>query len=395
MNPNPGSRPNAAFTLLELLLTITIIGLLVSLLLPSLERGKVRVRSLQCKSNLHQLGLGMVSFAQAHEDKFPVQVSTNQGGSSEFIDAGNSISGEFYFAYKHFLPLAAEIGTPKLLVCPTDKRTPATNFPALRNTNLSYFVSGNPQFGDTASILSGDRNLTPLTNSIARLRGTQRLKWTSEMHEHKGNVVYADGHVELLNNTLSQPSGAGAPSTFLVMPSAPPITTVGPAVTYGGGGLAGGGAIPGGNLTASFGTGTNLGAATNTSAITLTNLTINSGPPRLPPWPFTTPGPGGIVQAPPIPSMRTQQVAPATPVTSAVPAERTDEEQMQAAHQDLVDTGKDLARRGARAVYFLPWWLIVALLLGCLWLLHRVHNRRGGSVIEKRPEPYHFTGKSS
>ena len=378
MNPNPGSRPNAAFTLLELLLTITIIGLLVSLLLPSLERGKVRVRSLQCKSNLHQLGLGMVSFAQAHEDKFPVQVSTNQGGSSEFIDAGNSISGEFYFAYKHFLPLAAEIGTPKLLVCPTDKRTPATNFPELRNTNLSYFVSGNPQFGDTASILSGDRNLTPLTNSIARLRGTQRLKWTSEMHEHKGNVVYADGHVELLNNTLSQPSGAGAPSTFLVMPSAPPITTLGPTVTHGGGGggLAGGGAVPGGDLTASFGTGSNLGAVTNTSAITLTNLTISSGPPRLPPWPFTNPrarrhcaGTADTVDA-------DSAGRPGNASHIGGTAEKTDEEQMQAAHQDLVDTGKDLAkRRGARAVYFLPWWLIVALLLGCL------------SAASSRPQP--------
>jgi prepilin-type N-terminal cleavage/methylation domain-containing protein/prepilin-type processing-associated H-X9-DG protein len=71
-----------AFTLVELLVVVAIIGILVGLLLPAVQSVRVAARRTLCASNLRQVGLGIIQYAEAHRGRFPSRTHNNPGQES-------------------------------------------------------------------------------------------------------------------------------------------------------------------------------------------------------------------------------------------------------------------------------------------------------------------------
>lgn len=195
-------RRAAAFSLIELLCVLAIIGVLAALLLPALSQARARAKRVQCVNHLRQAGIAFQSFAQDHNGQFPMSVPVNAGGSLEFARNAYGVASGFYFSFRHFQALSNELVTPKVVVCPTDTRLPAASFAALRNEAISYFVGISAVPASPESILAGDRNLTndwatPAT--LLRFGPNNSLRWTYELHRFKGNLLFADGRVEERN----------------------------------------------------------------------------------------------------------------------------------------------------------------------------------------------------
>jgi prepilin-type N-terminal cleavage/methylation domain-containing protein/prepilin-type processing-associated H-X9-DG protein len=127
---------NDGFTLVELLVVISIIGLLMGILLPALGRVKRTAYRTYCMSNLRQIGIAMRSYLDDNRDIFPL-------ACAEPWDITNVNDSDYLPPITKFLgPILKE---PKVFICKAD--TGATPPYHLRTGNTSYYYKGRPQMG--------------------------------------------------------------------------------------------------------------------------------------------------------------------------------------------------------------------------------------------------------
>ena len=116
--------------------------------LPELARNKGRSQSVSCVNNLKQIGLAFRLWAGDNGDKYPFNVSTAKGGTLERCDRGSD--GYDRNSFQHFLVMTNELGTPKILVCPSDQtKSAALKFGNLQPENVSYQVRPGPKVDET------------------------------------------------------------------------------------------------------------------------------------------------------------------------------------------------------------------------------------------------------
>ncbi len=96
------------FTLIELLVVIAIIALLLSILMPGLQKAKKQAQEVICRSNLHQWGVVFLMYTTDNNDKF-------------WMDAMNPDPDTGVVHQGYWMPMLSELygNTDKLRVCPS------------------------------------------------------------------------------------------------------------------------------------------------------------------------------------------------------------------------------------------------------------------------------------
>lgn len=195
-SPSPLGQPMSgrfiqAFSSVDLTMLLILIGAFFVFVYPVIHsRPRVKGTPFNCISNLKQVGLAMRIYSNDHDEKFPWFVSTNQGGSMEWLPSNK--------AAPHFLALSNEISYPKILHCPTDTtKTRAAAFDrTFSDANISYFLGMFADETKPQTLLSGDRNLTLDKKQLygtAVVEPDSNMGWTKAMHEGVGNLLFSDG----------------------------------------------------------------------------------------------------------------------------------------------------------------------------------------------------------
>jgi prepilin-type N-terminal cleavage/methylation domain-containing protein len=106
------SRP--AFTLIEILVVISVIALLISILVPTLQQARHLAMRIVCLSNLRQIGVGMHLYADNNRDLLP-----NNYDAAHPYTAGYLISGKVKTVRLGCLYNDKAISDPEVFYCPT------------------------------------------------------------------------------------------------------------------------------------------------------------------------------------------------------------------------------------------------------------------------------------
>jgi len=196
------SERRSGFTLLELLVVISIIALLIGILLPTFGAPRRTANGMKRSSQLRGWHQSAVIFAQTNGGYLPGLDPSGQiiadGEATGFSGAGSTPMARFWILLEQkFIP-AEMLANPQETLSEKWKTGPVTrehySYAALRIDSETTDAGRLAEWKDNANAhaaLMSDRNIGATANDA----DVQSL-WTEKPGEWKGNVVWGDNHAE-------------------------------------------------------------------------------------------------------------------------------------------------------------------------------------------------------
>jgi len=129
-SPNgPNSRHCRGFTLVELLVVIGIIAVLIAILLPALNKARAQAQTVQCASNLRQLGMAIALYGQTYDGYIvPTEVLSTSSPTWTYPKWDTLLVGTGMLGKGNGTPSGAGnlqlTGPSPMFQCPTDYSLP-------------------------------------------------------------------------------------------------------------------------------------------------------------------------------------------------------------------------------------------------------------------------------
>lgn len=230
-----------AFTVIELLVVVTIIGALMAILLPNLAAALEQARRAQCAANLRGIGQSIKVYSAGNRGKWPSVYkgedgeAWGEGWTAEDTEIADAIANEGKtpeemkdddYPYQcnlscWWLLIRKGMSNPNVFVCPSADQSVDEDivdydkwwsFKDLSNVSYSYqnqLDKSTTDNADAEMIVAADVN--PFRGDVAEEPSTraedrdamekeERYRLNSPNHDFEGqNCLYADGHVTWQN----------------------------------------------------------------------------------------------------------------------------------------------------------------------------------------------------
>ena len=222
------------FTLIELLVVIAIIAILAAILFPVFAKAREKARQTSCLSNLKQLGLGMIMYAQDYDETFTSIGYANDLwydanlGAFNSNNAANPPAGMNYHGWAAvILPY---VKNTQIYLCPSTQYNCygvayglAAMCPNAAGTALTALFNGNNSMGKftmPAETIMISEKATGGGNQYILSNGNYACRMS---HNDGGNVAFVDGHAKWFKfeqGNLPAPWPAGVDTNQNIHPPA-------------------------------------------------------------------------------------------------------------------------------------------------------------------------------
>jgi len=188
------------FTLIELLVVIAIIAILAAILFPVFARAREKARQTSCLSNLKQISLGVLMYAQDYDDTLP--------NSAMYTEPSVVLpEGGLDYWFQQIYPY---VNNAQVFACPSDSFNgiysggqSVTDPDWPNGVNYTYNLRAHRVALGEVNRPSAFLLLVDGNNNYFRLRkydeATTNYVWDLDRHNDGWNGAFADGHAKWSN----------------------------------------------------------------------------------------------------------------------------------------------------------------------------------------------------